>query len=217
MEKFEISNLVENKIKEMMMGECTGHDWWHIKRVLDMAVSLNNKIGANEFVVKMIALLHDVFDDKFSDGNTEENLKKLLREIGVLDIIQTDDLENIIFSVSNLGFKGGFSKVRLSIEGQIVQDADRIDALGAVGIARVFAYGGKKGREIYNPDVGIIELANESEYRNLNRHSVNHFYEKLLTLKDTLNTDEAIQIAEKRTEYMQEFLNEFYAEWNGEK
>ena len=217
MEKFEVAKIVEQKIKELMTGESSGHDWWHVKRVHDLAVGIGKKTDADEFVVKMIALLHDIYDGKFSDGNPEEQLKKLLKELEVFEHIEKDDLENILFSVVNLGFKGGFSKVKLSLEGQIVQDADRIDALGAVGIARTFAYGGKKNRVIYDPDVGIVEIQNEEEYRTLNRHSVNHFYEKLLLLKDTMNTDEGRTIAEKRTEYMQEFLYEFYAEWNGEK
>ena len=141
-------------------------------------------------------------------------VKFLMKKLEILDSIPNEHLENILHSVEYLGFKGGFNSISLSPEGQIVQDADRIDAIGAIGIARTFAYGGKKGIPIYNPDQGIVEITSQEEYRNLKRHSINHFYEKLLMLKDTINTIEGKKIAEKRTSYMQEFLDEFYAEWN---
>jgi uncharacterized protein len=123
-------------------------------------------------------------------------------------------LENILYSIENIGFKGGFNTKKLSCEGQIVQDADRLDSIGAIGIARVFAFGGKKGLSIYNPDQGIIGLNSEKEYRSVKRHSINHFYEKLLKLKDTMNTVEGKIIAEERTEFMNEYLKEFFSEWN---
>jgi len=107
--------------------------------------------------------------------------------------------------------------VVLSKEGQIVQDSDRIDAIGAIGIARTFAYSGKKGKILYDPNVGIIELKSEEEYKNLKRHAINHFYEKLLKIKDGLNTNKARKIAIQRTKFMEEFLEEFYAEWDGKK
>lgn len=217
MEENEIVEKVEKYIKEQSYNESSGHDWWHIKRVYNLALKINEKENADKFTIEMIALLHDIFDKKFSNGDIRENLIKLLDKMGILKEIDDEKLENILFSIENSSFNGGFSKVEISKEGQIVQDSDRIDAIGAIGIARVFAYNGKKGNPIYDPDVGIIEIKSEEEYRNLKRHAINHFYEKLLKVKDTMNTDEGKNIAIKRTEYMEEYLKEFYDEWDGKK
>lgn len=217
MDKKEIIEKVESDIKNRSLNESSGHDWWHVKRVLDLAITINKKENKNAFVIQMIALLHDIFDEKFADGDISENLRNYLTEIELIDKIDSDELENIIHSVANLGFKGGFNTVEISDEGKIVQDADRIDAIGAIGIARCFAYNGKKGNPIYDPEVGIIEVKNENEYRNVKRHAINHFYEKLLKLKDTLNTNFGKAVAEERTKFMQAFLDEFYAEWDGKK
>ena len=216
MNKNEILKITEDYIKENFIKESTGHDWWHIKRVHDLAIKINEKEHQNEFIIKMIALLHDVFDEKFSKGNVVENLVELMKKLNIYNQIDKDDLENILNSINNLGFKGGFNKAEISDEGKIVQDADRIDSIGAIGIARCFAFGGKKGNTIYNPDMGIIEIHNYEEYRNKERHSINHFYEKLLKIKDTINTETAREIAIERTKYMENFLDEFYKEWKGQ-
>ena len=216
MNKNEILKITEDYIKENFIKESTGHDWWHIKRVHDLAIKINETEHQNEFVIKMIALLHDVFDEKFSKGNVVENLVELMKKLNIYNQIDKDDLENILNSINNLGFKGGFNKAEISDEGKIVQDADRIDSIGAIGIARCFAFGGKKGNTIYNPDMGIIEIQNYEEYRNKERHSINHFYEKLLKIKDTINTETAREIAIERTKYMENFLDEFYKEWKGQ-
>ena len=216
MNKNEILKITEDYIKENFIKESTGHDWWHIKRVHDLAIKINEKEHQNEFIIKMIALLHDVFDEKFSKGNVVENLVELMKKLNIYNQIDKDDLENILNSINNLGFKGGFNKAEISDEGKIVQDADRIDSIGAIGIARCFAFGGKKGNTIYNPDMGIIEIQNYEEYRNKERHSINHFYEKLLKIKDTINTETAREIAIERTKYMENFLDEFYKEWKGQ-
>ena len=213
----DIVKKVEKYVKEISYGESTGHDWWHIKRVHDLAIKINESENQNEFIIRMIALMHDLFDSKFSDGNIRDNLVILMKKLEIYNLINEEDKENIIYSIENLSFKGGFNNIEISKEGQIVQDADRIDAIGAIGIARTFAYNGKKGNQIYDPDIGIIEIKNEEEYRNKKRHAINHFYEKLLKIKDNINTKEGRKIAESRTTYMQEFLNEFYAEWNGKK
>ena len=165
----------------------------------------------------MIALLHDVFDEKFSDGDVKQNLENLMKKLNIYNEIDEKDLKNIIHSIENLGFKGGFNNIEISDEGKIVQDADRIDAIGAIGIARCFAYNGKKGNLIYDPDMGIVEINNQEEYRNKKRHAINHFYEKLLKIKNTINTEAGKTIAIKRTEYMENFLDEFYKEWDGKK
>lgn len=216
MNKNEILKITEDYIKENFIKESTGHDWWHIKRVYDLAVKINQKEQKNEFIIKMIALLHDVFDEKFSKGNVVENLIELMKKLNIYNEIDKDDLENILNSINNLGYKGGFNTAEISEEGKIVQDADRIDSIGAIGIARCFAFGGKKGNTIYNPDMGIIEIQNYEEYRNKERHSINHFYEKLLKIKDTINTETAKEIAIERTKYMENFLDEFYKEWKGQ-
>ena len=200
MNKGEILEISENYIKDNFIKESTGHDWWHIKRVHDLAIKINETEHQNKFVIKMIALFHDVFDEKFSEGNVVENLIGLMKKLNIY----------------NLGYKGGFNTVEISEEGKIVQDADRIDSIGAIGIARCFAFGGKKGNTIYNPEVGIIEVNTYEEYRNKERHSINHFYEKLLKIKDTINTETAKMIAIERTKYMEEFLEEFYKEWEGQ-
>lgn len=153
MKEEEIVLRVEGYIKEVMYNESSGHDWWHIKRVHDLALKINEKENANKFTIKMIALLHDIYDDKFSNGNIRDKLIELMKKLNVFEEIDENKLENILFSIENLGFKGGFNNVKLSKEGQIVQDADRIDAIGAIGIARCFAYNGKKGNPIYDPEV----------------------------------------------------------------
>ena len=216
MNKGEILEISENYIKDNFIKESTGHDWWHIKRVHDLAIKINETEHQNEFVIKMIALLHDVFDEKFSKGNVVENLIELMKKLNIYNEIDKDDLENILNSINNLGYKGGFNTVEISEEGKIVQDADRIDSIGAIGIARCFAFGGKKGNTIHNPDMGIVEIHNYEEYRNKERHSINHFYEKLLKIKDTINTETAKEIAIERTKYMENFLDEFYKEWEGQ-
>lgn len=201
-------------VREHMNDDCTGHDWWHIKRVHDLALKINTFEGRDVFTISMIALLHDLYDDKFSSLNTRESLFKLMEELGVIEQIESETLENIVHSIEHLGYKGGFNHTKISPEGEIVQDSDRLDSIGAIGIARVFAYGGKKGISIYNPEVGIIELESEEDYRFGKRHSINHFYEKLLKIEKTMNTKEGKRIALKRTQVLKEYLEEFYTEWN---
>lgn len=217
MNKESILKITENYVKTNFNEESTGHDWWHIKRVHDLSLQINEIEKKDEFIVRMIALLHDVFDEKFSDGDVKQNLENLMKKLNIYNEIDEKDIKNIIHSIENLGFKGGFNNIEISDEGKIVQDADRIDAIGAIGIARCFAYNGKKGNLIYDPDMGIVEINNQEEYRNKKRHAINHFYEKLLKIKNTINTEAGKTIAIKRTEYMENFLDEFYKEWNGKK
>lgn len=217
MNKESILKITEDYVKSNFNQESTGHDWWHIKRVHDLSLQINEIEKKDEFIVRMIALLHDVFDEKFSNGDVKQNLENLMKKLNIYNEIDENDIKNIIHSIENLGFKGGFNNIEISDEGKIVQDADRIDAIGAIGIARCFAYNGKKGNLIYDPDMGIVEINNQEEYRNKKRHAINHFYEKLLKIKDTINTETGKTIAIKRTEYMENFLDEFYKEWNGKK
>ena len=217
MNKESILKITENYVKTNFNQESTGHDWWHIKRVHDLSLQINEIEKKDEFIVRMMALLHDVFDEKFSDGDVKQNLENLMKKLNIYNEIDEKDIKNIIHSIENLGFKGGFNNIEISDEGKIVQDADRIDAIGAIGIARCFAYNGKKGNVIYDPDTGIVEINNQEEYRNKKRHAINHFYEKLLKIKNTINTEAGKTIAIKRTEYMENFLDEFYKEWDGKK
>lgn len=218
MDKNEINRNILKKTAQYVRGhmanDCTGHDWWHIKRVHDLALKINFYENKDVFTIRMISLLHDLYDDKFSDLDTRDGIINLMQELNVIDSIETHTLENILFSVENLGYKGGFNNTAISAEGQIVQDSDRLDSIGAIGIARVFAYGGKKGIPIYDPEMGIIDVTSEEDYRKGKRHSINHFYEKLLKISETMNTEEGKRIAIKRTQILKDFLKEFYSEWN---
>lgn len=217
MDKQEMIKKVENYVKKVCEKDCTGHDWWHIQRVYQNSMLINKQEKANEFLLTMIALLHDLYDHKFYKGNAEEKLIQTLQELGIYEHIDKKDIENIIYSCVNLGFSANFSSQKeLSLEGRIVQDADRLDGMGAIGIARVFTYGGKNGRPIYNPN--DHELVSEEEYRKIgSRTAINHFYDKLLKLKDFMNTNTAKTIAQERHQYLENFLQEFFKEWNGEK
>jgi uncharacterized protein len=219
MDKAEILEKVEANVRKLFTGNDAAHDWWHVFRVRNLAKKIAEQENADEFRTLMIALLHDVFDWKLNPVDDEEaELAKLLETFGVAKYIDETDLKSITHDAAHLSFKGGGNRAKLSLEGQIAQDADRLDAIGAVGIARAFAYGGAKNRELYNPDDEIRDISPE-EYQNPNRqsHTIQHFYEKLLKLKDLMNTATARKMAAHRHEIMAQFLDEFYAEWEGEK
>lgn len=213
----EIINIVEKYVKDACEADATGHDWWHIERVRQNAVLINKQENANEFIVTMIALLHDLYDHKFYEGNCEVKLLETLKDLQVYDDMTQSEVENIIHSCANLGFSSNFAiQKKLSLEGKIVQDADRLDAIGAIGIARVFTYGGKKGKPIYNPNND--EFTSEEEYRqNGSKTSIGHFDDKLLKIKDLMNTDMAKIIAQERHQFLEKFLQEFLDEWEGKK
>lgn len=217
MNKKQILNIVEEYVKSVCENETTGHDWWHIKRVCNNAMLINKKENADEFIIKMIVLMHDLYDHKFYSGNIENKLEETLKELNVYEKISKEDIKNITYSCANLGYSANFDeKKELSKEGQIAQDADRLDGIGVIGIARTFAYGGKKGCLIYDPDNN--ELVNAEEYNVTgSKTSISHFYDKLLKVKDLINTDTAKEIACERHIYLEGFLQEFYDEWNGRK
>jgi len=194
-----------------------GHDWWHIYRVWKTAKHIAQYEDVDLFVVELGALLHDIADSKFHDGDEEIGPLKarefLLSQQVNLEIIA--HVENII---TNISFKGGKLPQRFkSPELDVIQDADRLDALGAVGIARTFNYGGHKGRSIYNPGIKPNLNLTKEEYKNSTAPTLNHFYEKLLLLKDRMNTETGKQMAEERHAFMLDFLDQFYKEWDGEK
>ncbi|WP_370773089.1 HD domain-containing protein [Clostridium sp.] len=200
-------------VKEKLYGEGSGHDWFHIERVYNLSRYLAEKENADSFIVEMAALLHDIDDWKFSSNNDNNptNTEVFLKKIQVNE----EDLIKIIKIINTISFKGGVvDSSQETIEGKVVQDADRLDAIGAIGIARTFAYGGHKNRVIYDPNIEPMNFTTLDEVKNENNHTINHFYEKLLKLKDLMNTKSAKEIAEKRHKYMEEFLNEFYSEWN---
>jgi uncharacterized protein len=203
-------------VKQTLAHAEGGHDWWHIYRVWQLSKHIAASENASTFVVELGALLHDIADSKFNDGNEElgpQKAREFLRSINVKEADITH-IENII---SNISFKGGKETQKFkSIELDIVQDADRLDALGAIGIARTFNYGGFKNRELYNPTIQPDLHMTKEEYKNSTAPTLNHFYEKLLLLKDRMNTATGKQMAEHRHRFMEAYLNEFLKEWNGE-
>lgn len=217
MEQKEILNKIKRYVQEVCKDDSTGHDWWHIKRVYANAMLINKKEHANEFLLAIIVLMHDLFDHKFYNGNIAEKIEENLKQLQVYEYLSKEDIQNIINSCVNLGFSSNIAKKKeLSQEGKIAQDADRLDAIGAIGIARTFAYGGKKGKLIYDPNNN--ELVDEKEYNeNGSKTSISHFYDKLLKIKDLMNTDTAKEIAIERNRFLEEFLKEFLDEWNGVK
>ena len=202
-------------VKQTLADAEGGHDWWHIYRVWKSAKELAKTEKVDLFVVELGALLHDIADSKFHGGD-EEIGPRLAREF--LSSLSVDEqtilhVENII---TNISFKGGKEAQKFkSLELDVVQDADRMDAIGAIGIARTFNYGGHKKREIYNPGISPNLNMSKEEYKNSDAPTINHFYEKLLLLKDRMNTNAGKAMAEKRHAFMQEYLNQFYQEWEG--
>lgn len=199
-------------VRDKLYKEGSGHDWFHIKRVYNLATYLCEKEGGDEFIIKMTALLHDIDDWKFSNNSktTEDFLKSLH--------VDEESIHKIMNIITTMSYKGGIvDSSQNNIEGKIVQDADRLDAMGAIGIARAFTYGGSKNRLMYDPDIKPMDFQNLDEVKNLNNHTINHFYEKLLKLRDLINTDTAKQIAEERHRFMEIYLDEFFYEWNFNK
>ena len=194
-----------------------GHDWFHIERVYKNALSIADNESCNLTVVKLAALLHDIADSKFHNGD-ETIGPKIAREFLESKNLDEATIEHVILIIENMSFKGGnFEKKFSSIELDVVQDADRLDAMGAIGIARAFNYGGFKNRPLYNPNIAPNLHLSKEEYKNSVSPTINHFYEKLLLLKDKMNTETGKQIAQERHHYMEGFLSQFYAEWDGEK
>lgn len=207
----------ETFVKNSLKNAEGGHDWFHILRVWNNAKLISKNENVDEFVVELGALLHDIADSKFHDGDETIGPKiarKFLESQNVDDAIIVH-IENII---SNISFKGGnFKQQFKSPELEVIQDADRLDAIGAVGIARTFNYGGFKNRPLYNPEISPDLNQTKEAYKNSEAPTINHFYEKLLLLKDRMNTETGKQIAADRHIYMEHFLTQFYDEWEGNK
>lgn len=211
MDKALILEKTRDFVKDKMYKEGSGHDWFHVERVCNMAKYLAQKESADMFVVEMTALLHDIDDWKFSDVYNTTVTEEFLKSVEVSE----EDSNRILNIIKTMSYKGGVvDSTQNTTEGMVVQDADRLDALGAIGIARAFAYGGSKNRSMYDPSIKPIDFKSLDEVKNKDNHTINHFYEKLFKLKDLMNTNMAKEIAKKRHKYMEDFIEEFYSEWN---
>ena len=212
--------LIDNTIffvKQKLENAEGGHDWFHIERVYKNALLIAKEEICNLEIVKLGALLHDIADSKFNNGD-ESVGPRVAREFLESQKVDEEIIVHVINIINNISFKGGnFEKKFNSIELQIVQDADRLDAIGAIGIARTFNYGGFKNRQLYNPEILPNLNRNKEEYKNNEAPTLNHFYEKLLLLKDKMNTKTGKKIAKDRHVFMEVFLEQFYSEWKGEK
>lgn len=213
----DILTAIRDHVRNHLEGEGSGHDWWHIVRVRNTAVHLGKLEGADLLTVELTALLHDIADWKFHDGD-ETIGPKVAREIMEKHGVEATVVDHVCTIIANMSYHSTLEgKVVESIEGKVVQDADRLDAIGAIGIARTFAYGGHKGHPLHNPDLKPRKEMRKEDYLNEKNTTINHFYEKLLLLKDKMNTQAAKDVAQQRHAYMQEYLEQFYAEWNGER
>ena len=213
----EIVNKTILFVKAKLQNAEGGHDWFHIERVYKNAILIADGEVCDDTVLKLGALLHDIADSKFHNGD-ETIGPKMAREFLASNDVDETTIQHVINIIENISFKGGNTeKLFSSIELDIVQDADRLDAIGAIGIARTFNYGGFKNRPLYNPNIAPNLHMSKEVYKNSEAPTLNHFYEKLLLLKDKMNTETGKQIAQERHRYMEGFLSQFYAEWDGEK
>ncbi len=204
-------------VKNSLVDAEGGHDWFHTLRVYNNAVLITKDEKADPLVVALGSLLHDIADSKFHDGD-ETIGPKLARDFLFKHNVDSLIIEHIIKIIENVSFKGGnINQEFTSSELEVIQDADRLDAIGAIGIARCFNYGGFKNRPLYDPDIKPNLNMSKEEYKRSKAPTINHFYEKLLLLKDRMNTKTGKKLAQERHEYMKAFLDEFYAEWNGKK
>ncbi|GAB3813936.1 HD domain-containing protein [Pontibacter rugosus] len=217
MNKIDILSAAEQYVRELLSGEGSGHDWWHILRVWNNAKLIARHESVDAFTVELAALLHDIGDHKFHDGD-EEIGPRMAQEWMQRHAVPEEIILHVCSIIKDLSYKGaGTSSAMATLEGQVVQDADRLDAIGAIGIARTFAYGGHKNREIYNPDIAPVMHNSFDAYKSNTAPTLNHFYEKLLLLKDRMHTQTAKELAAQRHQYMEQFLEQFYDEWNGKR
>ena len=206
-----------NFVKDELANAEGGHDWWHIYRVWKTAIHIAEHEEVDIFIVELGALLHDIADSKFHDGDEDIGPKKAVEFLKSLEVEENTitHVENIIKHVS---FKGGNqAQAFRSAELDVIQDADRLDAIGAIGIARAFNYGGHKNRAMYNPDIPMNLSMSREEYKKSTAPTINHFYEKLLLLKDRMNTKTGKELAANRHLFMEQYLQQFYNEWEGDK
>ena len=208
----EVATYVEQKLS----GEGSGHDWWHIVRVRNMTKKLALAEGGDSFICQLAALVHDLVDDKLvaDEGLALTEVRDLLTRLGV----RSDQTDQVLAIIQAISYKGGSQNhLDLTLEGQIVQDADRLDAMGAIGVARTMAYSGYHGRVIHDPEVAVRQNMTLEEYRSHQGTAITHFYEKLLLLKDLMNTKTAQELAKRRHAFMEAYLEQFFAEWDGQR
>lgn len=209
--------LTVNFVKKELANAEAGHDWWHIERVWKTAKEIAKPENVNLQVVEFAALLHDIADSKFHNGDEEIGPQKagsFLKSINIDD----ETVNHVQQIIRNMSFKASLGALSFSSpEMLVVQDADRLDAIGAIGIARAFTYGGFKNRELYNPAIPPQINQSKEAYKNTTAPTINHFYEKLLLLKDKMNTVTGKQIAQQRHDFMLQYLEQFYGEWEGER
>jgi uncharacterized protein len=202
-------------IRELLAADSSGHDWWHIERVRRVALEIARTEGADLFVVELAALVHDIADWKFHDGDDAVGPSRAADWLTGLGV-DSATVEHVAQIVRDISYKGaGVPTPMRTLEGQVVQDADRLDAIGAIGIARAFAYGGHAGQSLHDPDIEPQMHATFDAYKKSAGTTVNHFHEKLLLLKDRMNTATGRRLAQKRHEFMERFLQEFASEWRG--
>jgi len=203
-------------VEEKLAGDGSGHDWWHIHRVWNLAKNIaGQEEGTNLMIVELSALLHDIADWKFHDGD-ENKGPQMAKQFLTANHVESSVIGPVVEIIASISYKGaGVPTPMKTLEGQVVQDADRLDAIGALGIARTFAYGGHKNRLIYHPEEKPILHQSFEDYKKNQGHTINHFYEKLLLLKDRMNTASGKRLAEARHQFMQTYLDQFYKEWDG--
>lgn len=200
----------EKFVRDIFINEGSGHDWWHIYRVRKYALKIAETEGGNLFLIEMAALLHDLDDWKFKKDPGENKTQEWLNHLATAE----KDAVQIVDIISQVSFKGaGVKSKPATIEAKIVQDADRLDAIGAIGIARTFAYGSSRGRLIYDPENEPVLHDSFEAYKNSTAPTINHFYEKLLLLKDRMNTETGKKMAKNRHRFMESFLEQFFKEW----
>ncbi|MDQ0492982.1 HD domain-containing protein [Paenibacillus brasilensis] len=204
----DIIQKAEPFVQQQLEHDHSGHDWWHIDRVRKLSLKIAAKEGADLFVCELAALLHDVADEKLNDSKQAglDKVEQWLR----LHVSDPDMITHVMTIIATMSFNGGKNPPMETLEGQVVQDADRLDALGAIGIARTFMYAGSKGSIMHHPDQDF----SQHEYRAAGKSAIYHFYEKLLKLKDLMNTAYAKELAETRHQWMEMYLEQFYREWN---
>lgn len=214
------NKIIDNTIcfvKQKLNNAEGGHDWFHIERVYKNAILIAEDENANKFIVQLAALLHDIADSKFHNGD-ETVGPKIAKDFLKSQNLEDHFIMHIVSIIENISFKGGnFNTSFKSKELDIVQDADRLDAIGAIGIARCFNYGGYKNRALYDPSISPDMNMSKEEYKKSTAPTINHFYEKLLLLKDKMNTKSGKRLAKERHLFMTQFLDQFYAEWEGRK
>ena len=207
---------LRNIVKEKCNAD-SAHDYYHIQRVVNTAKLISKNMNVDEFKLETICLIHDVCDHKFFKGDCNLELHNILLSCGFNKVLNAEEIDNVIFNATHLGYSENIDKSLLSLEGLIAQDSDRLEVLGAIGIGRCFAYSGKAGKPMHNPELPLTPLSSE-EYKNGgSKTAISHFFDKILLIKDSLNTEEAKTFAVQRDEFVKKFLNQFFLEWEGER